>query len=200
MPHHALQLHVERLGGGLHVAVDVDLHRAVLPSRDHRRRVAPFLHLAGFAPCRHWSRCAVRTRSPPAESAGSSARPGAVTTRDAASVSATDFSRYRGASRNQALAADRISSSLLRVLRPDPRHQDEAGAQRADNRAERVRRVDAARPGAPDRRPASRRPRARAESSRPTKASAAESPTGTRTMSSWNVYQLLGLRFGSTGQ
>ena len=40
MAHHALQLHVEGLGGGFDVAVDVDLDRAVAPARDGDRGVA----------------------------------------------------------------------------------------------------------------------------------------------------------------
>ena len=42
---HALQLHVENLGGGFHVAVDVHVDGAVVPARDGDRGVAAFLRI-----------------------------------------------------------------------------------------------------------------------------------------------------------
>ena len=61
--HHALQLHVVGLGGGLHVAVDVDFDRAIVPARDRDRRIAAFDRCTALRSCRGSSPCAVRRRS-----------------------------------------------------------------------------------------------------------------------------------------
>ena len=47
--HHALQLHVVGLGGGFHVAVDVNLDGAIVPARDGHRGIAAFDGVKHFA-------------------------------------------------------------------------------------------------------------------------------------------------------
>jgi len=48
MPDHSLQLHIEDLGRGFHVPVDVHVNRAVVPARNRHRRVAAFLRIKDF--------------------------------------------------------------------------------------------------------------------------------------------------------
>jgi len=45
---HALQLHIERLGGRFYVPVDVDIDRAVVPARNGDRGIAAFSYIEDF--------------------------------------------------------------------------------------------------------------------------------------------------------
>ncbi len=146
MPQHALQLHVVALGRSLDLARDMELDRAVVPLRDRDGGVAAFgrhqdLRLArngGDAPAVSDELARYLMHAPGQESQKAYHDPCAELERLGV------FLLHQRQENAQAAQCGDAKQRALRIAGADPRDEHEAHRERAQNRAQGVRGVDAA--------------------------------------------------------